>query len=735
MQSFEPKHLLNAQRQARKARITDPTIRKHLNLLPLEQRVKSPSSVSSSNKSSSYVSPALQSSQERPPHKPTRSPHKHTRSPHKPTLPSAKTPRPSAKGTQNSKKQALEQEHEPELQVKRIDLGPLDSLPKDLITKILTMSTGIDITAYSLRTWIDPDKLQLVLLTENPNSISFFDTLFKLDPEADIPWNLLSKNPNAIELLKKRMKYLEEKKIDINNLKRLKQFNWERLSKNPNAIELLEQKIEEEKFLVPNTLANLTDYQKIDWNKLCMNPNAIALLKANIPKITKSIFANKNIDEAIITTLLTQRAEFQNAWHIPQAIQFLTTNKSLQEILTAKNILWNELSRNTSSKAITLLKAKAKIEKLLIDNNFNEYKSLPYSLKIDWNKVSSNPKAISLLETKAEEEKHLRDNDNDKYLALSDTERINWNKVSSNPKAISLLETKAEEEKKIRDKHSTSVRARRVPIWMLSDSSNEYKSLPYILKIDWDEVSSNPKAISLLETKAEEEKHLRNNNYEKYLALSDTERINWNKVSSNPKAISLLETKAEEEKIRDKNYEKYLTVGYFRYFRGRINWAILSSNPKAISLLETKAEDEKKIRDKNYEKYLALSDTELINWNILSSNPKAISLLETKAEEEMLEKSKRTSQELREYHCDSYACKIDPEKLSANPKAVKLLEKYPDYISITVLCSNPNAVKLIKKQVLFEKKLSEKELSEKKYTDRINWDILSKNPCIFYETS
>jgi hypothetical protein len=631
MQSFEPKHLLNAKRQARKNRITNPNIRKYLGLLPLEQSVKSTSSTSSSNKSSSYVSPALQSSQEL--------------SPHNPTLSSAKTPRPSANGTQNSKKKALEQEPEQELQVNKVNLGTLDPLPEHLINKIFKMSTGIDITAYSLRTWISPDKLQLEFLTENPNSISFFDTLFKLDPEANIHWNLLSSNPNAIELLKKRMKYVKVKKIDINNLERIKQFNWERLSENPNAIELLEQKIEEEKILNPNTL---THYQKIDWNRLCENPNAIALLKKNIPNITKSIFANKNIDEAIITTLLEAREEFwDESWqHIPQAIQFLTTNKSLQEILTAKNILWNELSRNTSSKAITLLKAKAKTEeKLLIDNNFNEYKSLPYSLKIDWNKVSSNPKAISLLETKIKAEKHLRDNDNDKYLALSATERINWNILSSNPKAISLLETKAEEEKKIRDKHSTSVGARQLPNWMLSDSSNEYKSLPYILKID------------------------------------------WNKVSSNPKAISLLETKAEEEK---------------------------------------------KIRDKNY---LALSYTERINWDILSSNPKAISLLETKIKAEMLEKSKRTSQELSEYHCDSYTCKIDPKELSANPKAVKLLEKYPDYISITVLCSNPNAVKLIKKQVLFEKKLSEKEYTNLLTNEKINWDILSKNPCIFYETS
>ena len=657
----KPKHLLNAKRQARKARITDPTIRKHLNLLPLEQRVKSTSSVSSSNKSSSYVSPALQSSQERPPHK-------HTRSPHKPTLPSDKTPRPSANGTQNSKKQALEQEPEPELQVKRIDLGPLDSLPKDLITKILTMSTGIDITAYSLRKWIDKEKLQLVALTENPNSISFFDTLFKLDPDANIHWNLLSKNPNAIELIKKRMKYLEEKKIDITNLEESKKINWGSLSENPNAIELLEQKIEEENALDPNTLANLNYYQKINWNNLCTNPNAIKLLKANIPNITESILINKNIDEAIITTLLEEKPLFRSIWHIPKATKLLT------KIFTDTNTYdWHYISSNTSSKAITLLKAKALEEKQL---RYTDYRLLSYEKAINWNLVSSNPKAISLLKTKLLDEKI-------------------W-------------------------------KASRTRLWMLDTTSFRF--------VHWDKLSSNPNAIALLKAKALEEKQLRDTNptFKKYKHLNDILKIDWNVVSSNPKAISLLEAKALEENrlILKTNLKTYSTFGYTQIV--------------------------------NIKTYFALEHNERINWYILSSNTKAIALLETKIIEEM-----QTMQAMQDAAPEVlyYTCKIDPEKLSANPKAVKLLEKYPDYISLKGLCSNPNAVKLIKKLVLLEKKLSEKklsekelsekklsekelsekklsekELSEKKYTDlltneKINWDILSRNPCIFYETS
>ena len=126
---------------------------------------------------------------------------------------------------------------------------------------------------------------------------------------------------------------------------------------------------------------------------------------------------------------------------------------------------------------------------------------------------------------------------------------------------------------------------------------------------------------------------------------------------------------------------------------------------------------------------MLFSKNERINWDKLSSNTKAIALLETKISEEMQAMQDAAPEELY------YTCKIDPEKLSANPKAVKLLEKYPDYISLKGLCSNPNAVKLIKKQVLIERALSEKQYTDLPENKKINWDILSRNPCIFYETS
>jgi hypothetical protein len=78
-----------------------------------------------------------------------------------------------------------------------------------------------------------------------------------------INWSLLSKNPNAIELLKENQD----------------KINWVWLSFNPNAMTLLKEN--------PN---------KIDWFRLSLNPNAMSLLKENQDKISWWMFSqNPNI--------------------------------------------------------------------------------------------------------------------------------------------------------------------------------------------------------------------------------------------------------------------------------------------------------------------------------------------------------------------------------------------------------------------------------------------------------
>jgi hypothetical protein len=545
-------HILNPQRKAREDDITNPVIRANIGLLPLKTTVKSSRSSkspkSTSSTKSSYFSPALQASQSVP---------------------------------KTTKEQSSTMNQKPLL----LQLDP------NLIQVIYKMSVFQN--TYILRKWIDPTKLHLNELCKNPNSVSFFDKMFKLNPDANIHWNLLSSNPNAIELLKKRIEY--EKTIDITNLEVYKQINWKKLSKNPNAIELLEQKIKEEKTLDPYILENLKYYQKIDWDILCKNPNAIELLKANIPEIKRSIFYNKNIDEAIITILLSINKQFGNniIWSIPKATRLLT------KIFPDKDTYaWHQISLNTSYKAITLLETKALEEKQLILEDPLVYKLLSrYNRKIiNWDNVSSNPKAIELLKRKILEEKQLKD------FNFNGFGLIHWNNLSSNPKAITLLEEKAIEEKHLR-----------------YTNFKEYQSLADNLKINWNIVT----AISLLETKAIEEKHLRYTNFKAYEALHHIERINWYILSSNPKAITLLESKIiEEHEMREVEPEKYKALNY----ASKINSEKLSANPKAIKLLEKYPEyiDFKGLcANPNAVKLIRknIDDFKTADWEILSVNP------------------------------------------------------------------------------------------------------------------
>ena len=91
----------------------------------------------------------------------------------------------------------------------------------------------------------------------------------------EIDWYLLSRNPNAIELLT-----ANQDKI-----------NWNWLSRNPNAIKLL------------------TDNQgKINWDILSRNPNAIDLLSSNLNKVNLDyLISNPCIFDKLTWSPLTHK--------------------------------------------------------------------------------------------------------------------------------------------------------------------------------------------------------------------------------------------------------------------------------------------------------------------------------------------------------------------------------------------------------------------------------------------
>ena len=56
-------------------------------------------------------------------------------------------------------------------------------------------------------------------------------------------------------------------------------LHFDALSDNPNAINILKSRIKYENKLSNKKYNNLMYYKKINWCKLCLNPNAIEILK------------------------------------------------------------------------------------------------------------------------------------------------------------------------------------------------------------------------------------------------------------------------------------------------------------------------------------------------------------------------------------------------------------------------------------------------------------------------
>ena len=208
------------------------------------------------------------------------------------------------------------------IESKKLMRGSLSVLPDDMLEQIVNKYKTIFKIKYVLKDWILKENLIFDTLSKNPNAIDLLK-----NNETKLYWPYISRNPNAIEILKKNTN-----KID-----------WKILSGNPNAIELLENKILEENSLGYKELYNLHSSKKIDWFELSKNPKAIKLIKK---------YKNK-ID-----------------WKID----------------------WKGLSENPN--AIKLL------EKKIIEENemdIEEFNNLDYSKTISRNMLSSNPKAVGLL--------------------------------------------------------------------------------------------------------------------------------------------------------------------------------------------------------------------------------------------------------------------------------------------------------------------------------------------------
>lgn len=114
--------------------------------------------------------------------------------------------------------------------------------------------------------------LDMCLLSRKPAAISILE-----QKKYAINWKNLSINTEASHLMEYNLDKIDWDDIASNmgainlikdNLHRLSKRGWRILSKNPQALPILKENV-----------------HKIDWKSLSLNPNAIELLEKNIPKI------------------------------------------------------------------------------------------------------------------------------------------------------------------------------------------------------------------------------------------------------------------------------------------------------------------------------------------------------------------------------------------------------------------------------------------------------------------
>ena len=208
-------------------------------------------------------------------------------------------------------------------------------------------------------------------INSNPKAIE----LLKNNPKK-IHWGILSKNrnPAAIELLRKQFeKEKKTSKYDLDWTEDKDKINWARLSGNPNAIELLKEKIKEEDDIPYNSKYaryNLADDQKINWAMLSSNPNAIELLKANKDEINWGTLSMNPNPEAI--KLIKKRLKYLRN----------LSDREYYNLSQDEHLEWEYLSINPAAIELLEEKIKEEEEKPELDNRYDE---------ISWALLSSNP--------------------------------------------------------------------------------------------------------------------------------------------------------------------------------------------------------------------------------------------------------------------------------------------------------------------------------------------------------
>jgi len=382
---------------------------------------------------------------------------------------------------------------------------------------------------------------------------------------------------------------------------------------------------------------------------------------------------------------------------------------------------------------------KIRIMALLLDTTIGKLKKICKKLHIFKEYINSSPESIKI---KMKEYKapiltlpeELQENIVNIFEGILKYElrdwipidKLDWDNLVYNPNAIDLLDANPG---KINWGNLPSNSNNEGSVFLLRKyvfGNPKYKK--FVNDIDWIQLSSNPYAIDLLETKIKE---------------GGADAIEWAVLSSNPSAIDLLTDKWEEDKrLKVLDIEQYNNL---KDYENIVAWNILSGNPKAIDLLRKKIREEMKMKPEEYD---LLEDNEKIAWANLSENPEAIDLLEknkdkivwlnlsanTNPKAMKLLKDRveyESSLSIEEYR--KLSNKVNWLYLSNNPNAIKILKENIDKIVWTGLSNNLEAINLLKAnpdKIVWEVLSGNPEAMSllEANQDKINWEVLSRNP-------
>lgn len=276
------------------------------------------------------------------------------------------------------------------------------------------------------------DEKNLLVNNDKHNLLPWVKVMF-------LNWSTLSKNPNAIHMLKE-----EEDKAKVEC--RASRVDWYQLSLNTAAFNMLRDELK---------LALKENREpKVNWSALSKNPNAIELLMDEITRAEAknqpsridwdSLAENSAAQYLLVKEYKMALEEKRATKYSMEALQknpkFMTLCDNMGLAIENSNLNWDFLSANPG----------------MADFLNDEYKNAKVEKRqslINWKYLSANSSMMRLINKEIDDSK--------RELRPS---KICWKRLSSNPSAIA----------RIQDKYNTSVR----------------KNLPSM--IDWSELSSNP---------------------------------------------------------------------------------------------------------------------------------------------------------------------------------------------------------------------------------------------------